>query len=93
MPKSNNDLEFRAADNYVTEGINSINPSTYYPERVDRAEGGHGGDYVYGPTYNATNYGMNWGPLPNADHPISKYLGMHDKEETGSKPNTIAIVF
>lgn len=93
MPKSNNDLEFRAADHYVTEGVNTLNPVNYYPESASRAEAGHGGDYVFGPSYNASNYGMSWAGLPNADHPIGKYLGMHDKEETGSKPNTIAIVF
>ena len=93
MPKSNNDLEFRAADNYVAEGVGNLVPGIYYPERASRAEGGHGGDYVYGPTYNESNYGMNWGLLPQADHPIGRYLGMHDKDETGTKPNTIAIVF
>jgi len=64
MPKSNADLEFRVSDNYVTEGVNSISPVNYYPESAARAEAGHGSDYVYGPTYNPSTYGMTWSNLP-----------------------------
>lgn len=63
MPKSNADLEFRASDNYVAEGLTNIQPLNYYPEPAVRDDAGYGTDYMYGPTYDATTYGMKWSNL------------------------------